>query len=296
GAGGTLGMRALPILQERFKKARVTAVFHAPPGSASEIFDHSALGDLSDDSFVDRLIDAATPDLIINLAALTDVDRCEREPQLAKQLNVELVRTIQSQAPHARFVQISTDYVFNGKQGNYTPTDQPDPICVYGQSKLRAEELTLAGDTNLVIRTSGIYDWLTESNLFAFFFKRLMNGEPINALADCHYSPVWADDLARGLVGLIAAGATGLTHFAGPERLTRADFARTAAHTFELPANHIQEKSQREFNWAARRPTDSSLDSAHGYHQAGVAAKPPALAFAEMQLEMLSRPHIPGVS
>lgn len=289
-------MRALPALQKRFKKSRVTAVFHAPPGSVSEVFEQSALGDLSDESFVERLIEVANPDLIINLAAVTDVERCEREPEQAKALNVELVRILLERAPRARFVQLSTDYVFNGEQGNYSPGDQPDPICVYGQSKLRAEELTLASESNLVVRTSGIYDWLTESNLFAFFFKRLMNSETIKALADCHYSPVWADDLAHGVAGLIAAGATGLTHFAGPERLTRADFARAAASAFELPAKHIQDTSQRDFVWAARRPADSSLDSSDGYHRAGVAAKPPALAFAEMQLEMLSRPHIPGVS
>lgn len=292
GAGGMLGMRLAPRLRSSFKSASVYSVFHAPVGSANEVFDCSAVGDLTDDSFLRSVIERSNPDLIINLAALTNVELCERNPELAQTVNTKLTSNLLNSAPSSNFVQLSTDYVFDGAKGNYTPQDKTAPLSVYGKTKLLAEEAVGGAaeqNRNLIIRTSGTYDWLNEKNLFSYFLSSLSKNKQIHALSDCHYSPIWADDLAQGIVGLIKAQASGIHHYAGPERVDRSQFARTIADVFEFNTNLITAQSISKFNWRAQRPTDSSLVSEPSYNLAKVAPKPLALAFATMQIQLSSK-------
>ncbi|MBN4076541.1 NAD(P)-dependent oxidoreductase [Gemmatimonas aurantiaca] len=295
GAGGMLGMRLVPRLAAAFRKATMYAVFHAPPDSANQVFDCSAIGNLTENKFLDAVLEQAKPDTIVNLAALTDVELCEREPVLAQSANTELVRYLLEATPSAKFVQLSTDYVFDGVKGNYHPRDavsEQSNHSVYGKTKLNAEKLVLSDgnqNNNVVIRTSGIYDWLNAKNLFSFFLRSLSEGKKTFALSDCHYSPIWADDLAQGLIGLLKAGATGMQHYGGAERMHRLQFAKTIADVFQLDASLIVPRILADFNWRAIRPADSSLDSEASYALAKVAPKSLALALAEIQLQLSSK-------
>lgn len=286
GAGGMLGLRLLPHLKSLFKKAAIYAVFHAPEDSTAEVFDCSALGDLTDSSFLESALENASPDLIINLAALTDVERCEREPERADEINHRVVAAMLERTPDVRFVQLSTDYVFGGAKGNYSPDDQTDPLSIYGKTKRAAEALVLQHSHNLVIRTSGVFDWLQERNLFGFFLRELSAGRQVNALAGCYYSPIWADDLARGVAGLIGAEVTGIQHYGGAERVDRLQFVQTIAEVFRFDPGLINAQELAEFNWSAARPIDSSLASEKSYALANAAPKPLKLAFAEIQLQL----------
>lgn len=286
GAGGTLGLRLLPLLKQSFKKANIFSVFHGGDTSKSELFASSAVGDLVNEKFLNEVIATADPDLIINLAALTDVDLCERQPELAQSINTDLVANFLGLAPSARLIQLSTDYVFSGNKGNYEPGADTSLLSVYGKTKLAAEELTLQNSTNLVVRSSGTYDWLSERNLFSFFYQRLSQKKRVRALANCHYSPIWAEDLARGVIELICNESAGVVHYAGPERLDRLHFAQTLAEVFEFDSSLIDSAKQTDFKWPAVRPTDSSLDSSAGYTLAGLTARPIRLAFGEMHQQM----------
>ena len=107
-----------------------------------------------------KIINSEKPDLIINSAGLTNVDECERNPDLAFKLNGDSVRTIarESQKINAKFVQMSTDYVFDGAKGNYKETDSTNPINVYGKSKLLGEENALNHLDPIVLRIEMPYD------------------------------------------------------------------------------------------------------------------------------------------
>ncbi|MFQ5608144.1 MAG: SDR family oxidoreductase [Candidatus Zixiibacteriota bacterium] len=269
GAGGMLGVRLLPHLKRVFKKACIFSVFHhAEP--ASQVFETTALGDLTDSEFFRQIVELSAPGLVINLASLTDVERCEREPEYSRRVNAGLVANLIQSAPEAHLVQLSTDYVFDGRSGKYTETDRPGPLSVYGKTKLESETLTLQNEQHLLIRTSGTFDWLNQKNFFGFVINRLSEGKDVRALVDCYYSPICADDLARGIIGLLKRTATGLVHFGGPERVTRYDFALKIAEEFGYDETLIHPASQADFGWRATRPADSSLNSAAGYRAADV--------------------------
>ena len=283
GAGGMLGVRLLPHLKKAFKKSRIFSVFH---GAGSQVFETTAVGDLTDKDFLEHVINASQPDLIINLAALTDVERCENEPELARRVNAGIPQALAAQAPDAKLIQLSSDYVFDGKSGSYIPDSLPAPLSVYGKTKLESESMTLQNSRNLVVRASGTFDWLTTGNLFSYFAARLDEKLKVRALSDSFYTPIWADDLARGIVGLLKQETAGLIHYAGPERMSRYDFALVIADEFGFDKTLIERANQKDFNWKARRPADSSLNSAEGYKQAKVTPHTLAEALAIMREQM----------
>jgi dTDP-4-dehydrorhamnose reductase len=273
GADGLLGQRFTPLCkrhcQQRHPKTRIFTTYHHPPTDVALLDEHSSVGELTDDRFILELIEKSQPDVIVNLAALTVVEQCETDATLAQRVNVGVVNKLLSLAPSARFVQLSTDYVFDGAKGLYQPGDTPAPISLYGQTKRDAEIAALRSANNLIVRTSGTYDWLEKNNLFTFFYNRLIADKETLALAGCYYSPIWAADLAAGLLGLLESNTTGIIHYAGPERQTRHDFALTIAKALNLDESLLRPTMQEKFNWKAKRPVDSSLDSEGGYGLAG---------------------------
>ncbi len=274
GAGGLLGQRFTPLCKSYCKQqsptTKVFTVYHHAPSDSTALDEYSAVGELTDERFIRDLIEKSQPDVIVNLAALTVVEQCETDAILAQRVNVEVVKKLLSLAPAARFVQVSTDYVFDGTKGFYQPNDTPAPISLYGQTKRDAEIAVLQDAKNLVVRTSGTYDWLEKNNLFTFFYNRLKAGKETLALAGCHYSPIWAADSAAGLLGLLETDTTGVIHYAGPQRQTRHDFALSIAKAFNFDESLLRPTMQEKFNWKAKRPADSSLASEGGYSLAQI--------------------------
>ena len=270
GAGGLLGQRVAPLCRRHFGSADVFMVYHHSLDYEPQRSANVAVGDLTDIRFITELIAHCRPDVIVNLAALTNVEACETSAALAQRVNVGIVEKLIELAPEAKVVQLSTDYVFDGAKGSYTPEDTPAPISLYGQTKYDAERVVTQNPRNLVVRTSGTYDWRGRDNLFTFFYNRLKADRETLALTGSYYTPIWANDLAKGLLGLLATDATGITHYAGVERMTRYDFALAIARHFNFDAGLICPVMQEKFNWKARRPVDSSLDSSGGYESSDV--------------------------
>ncbi|MCH9030656.1 MAG: SDR family oxidoreductase [candidate division Zixibacteria bacterium] len=263
GAGGTLGIRLTPKLKRAFGASAVHCCYHSSETKFSGD-SYSCCGDLTEKDFLEDSLKKSSPQVIINLASLTDVNHCEEKPEKAQLINVGLVEQISEMAPRAKLVQISTDYVFDGESGNYKPNDKTNPISVYGITKLAGESATLKNPDNLVIRTSGLFD-SRPGNLFYFFMDKLKRSQEVSALSDCWYSPTSAVSLAESIVALIENNASGVIHFAGPERVTRYDFALLIAESLGYDKALVKKMSQSNFNWPARRPRDSSLDSYDGY-------------------------------
>jgi dTDP-4-dehydrorhamnose reductase len=222
--------------------------------------------DLTDLSAIGRAVRKIRPDAIVHAAALTDVDRCERERDLALRVNYEATSALASAAREsgAFLVYVSTDYVFNGERGLYSESDEPDPVNFYGYTKLRGEESVeeLAGDY-CIARASVIYGAAPASgkaNFALWLIERLRRGEGARVLVDQYASPTLNSGLARMILEAAERGLGGIYHMAGADRVSRYEFAAGLCKALGLDASLLEPARMEDMGWAARRPRDSSLD------------------------------------
>ena len=196
GAGGQLG-RAL--------------IATAPAGMMVAALDSAAL-DITDAEAVRVRITGAAPDLIVNAAAYTAVDRAETDEARAQAVNGDAVATLTdvARATGARLVQVSTDFVFDGRSGTpYHPDARTGPLNAYGRTKLFGEQA--AGDDALIVRTAWVY--ATQGGNFVRTMLRLMAAQPLlRVVADQVGTPTYAPDLARTIWTLAGQGARGVHH------------------------------------------------------------------------------------
>jgi dTDP-4-dehydrorhamnose reductase len=223
--------------------------------------------DVSDKSRVEKVFKKVNPEFVVHAAALTDVDKCEMNKELAWKINVEGTRNIVEtvKATRAFLVYISTDYVFNGETGRYKETDNTDPINYYGYTKFRAEELVNNTiDERCVARASVIYGSTPAAgkvNFALWVLKKLRRNEPTKIVVDQWNSPTLNTNMAEMTLEIIERKLTGIFHLSGATRISRYDFAKQIAETFNLDSNLLSSTTSSEFSWAAKRPKDSSLDT-----------------------------------
>jgi len=273
GAGGNVGARLAPRLRGKFPSAQLRFVIHHSAPSALSFPDEIVVTDLTHRDDFDRATQGRW-DGVIHLASLTDVDACERDPQTARAVNAEVTRRLCERFRDKRIVFVSTDYVFDGTHGSYAPSDVTHPQSVYGSTKRAAEEMVLSVSRGLVIRTAGIYDWALGKTFLSFVERCARAGQSVRAATDIHYSPTWADDLARALIGLVDSSACGILHFAGSEAMTRYQFARVVVSELDADEKLIMPATQDSLGLVARRPADSTLNSESGYALSGVCPTP----------------------
>jgi len=244
GASGQLGLELSKILQGDLIKVY----------NSNEMEDGYKL-DLTNFSVVEDFILKKRPDIIINTAAITDVDKCETEKDIAYKVNAEAVKHIVRAARviEAYFIQISTDYVFDGQKGLYKEKDLPNPINYYGLTKLLGDIYSLSYDDSLVIRTSGIF---RNKGFPIYVYKALKENKEVNAFKG-YYSPISARKLAEAINEIIQYRKTGIINIAG-ERISRYELALKIKEKYNLDGI-IKEVDNIE-NWIAKRPFDSSLD------------------------------------
>ena len=184
--------------------------------------------DVTDRKAVHNAVGVA--DLVVHLAAMTNVDECEARPDAAFAVNADGTRHVAEAAAvaGARMVYVSTDYVFDGeKAGEYEEADAPSPINVYGRSKLEGERHVAAGEANLTVRTSWIFG--QGRNFVRTILGAAGRGDPLRVVADQRGRPTWAEDLAAALAFLLERSVTGIIHVAGSGPTgTWADLAEVA--------------------------------------------------------------------
>jgi len=205
----------------------------------------------------------ANPDLVINLAALTNVDLCERNPELAYSINVggidSLVNTFKGPIIH-----ISTDYVFDGESGPNKEADQTNPLNVYGLSKLASENLLLdQSEDSLVIRTNVLYDYASRSSasFLNWVIYSLEEGKEINVVEDQWNNPTWTNSLGVVIGKSIDREVNGLVHWGDGDWISRYDFANKIADVFNLKKSLIKPIKTSELDQTAKRPLKGGLNS-----------------------------------
>lgn len=262
GGSGLLGYRLVPELLERGHEVIALYYSHKIP------FEHKNLIkrrlDLSNRLSVEDYVLKVRPEVIVHAAAYTDVDGCEVNREYAWRVNVEATRSIIRVAKIVKsyVIYISTDYVFDGSRGLYRETDIPYPISFYGLTKLIGEEYVRSSNSlYTIVRPSAIYGVGPGKLNFALFVANgLSKGEKVRAIVDQYVSPTLNTLLARAIGEIVNLRPMGTLHVAG-ERMSRYDFAIKIARTLGLPDENVLEAKLEDFNWKARRPRDSSLDT-----------------------------------
>ena len=243
GAGGQLGSELIKLFPD--------AVYtHNRMGSENYL-------SLRDFTSLSRKIREVSPDAVINAAAYTNVDGCERDRETAYMVNGDAVRIIAEEARKAGayLVQVSTDYVFDGESGNYTEDSFPSPVNYYGLSKLVGDVNARAYDNSLIVRTSGVYGH--KNNFPRFVYESLIKKQEIRVM-EGYYSPIHASLLAKSIKMLLQKKRKGVLNVSG-DRLSRMELALAIAQEFSLGPSTIKGVTNIE-GMVARRPYDSSLD------------------------------------
>lgn len=219
--------------------------------------------DITDRNALKEAILGRLPNVIVNTAALTNVDKCETDRGLAWSLNVTLVEQLARMAriADAHLVHFSTDYVFDGQKGPYSELDTPHPINYYGKSKLAGENVCLgSGIPSTVVRTNVVYGPDGDRPDFVrWVLQSIDAGIPIRVVNDQYSNPTYAEDLAEAVTRIIRRRRTGLYHVGGADYMTRYDFALKIATMFKLDASLISPVSTNELQQAARRPVHGGL-------------------------------------
>ena len=256
GSSGLLGRSLMNVLKSDHEVVGIDK--HVPEGQTDLTVD------ITEKEQTLKSIVTSHPSVVVHTAAATDVDRCETERDLAQRINVGGTANIAAGCARvgAKLILISTDYVFDGLKGNYTETDEPNPISYYGLTKLEAERIVAsASSDSLAIRTSVLYGWHpSKLNFATWILKGLHEHQTLKVVNDHINSPTLADNLADAIHKAIERNSQGILHIAGNERISRFEFARRLAEKFGLDEALLIPVEMRDLNWVARRPRDSSLD------------------------------------
>ncbi|MBM77446.1 MAG: NAD(P)-dependent oxidoreductase [Crocinitomicaceae bacterium] len=216
--------------------------------------------DITDQNKVSHILSEINPDVIINTAAMTNVDACEHNKEKCWKINVDAVKYLveASSKYNTHFIHLSTDFVFDGKAGPYSETDEPNPLHYYAESKLASEKIVSENSSNwAIIRTIiiyGITDNMSRSNLVLWSKGEIEKGNTIKVVNDQFRSPTLAEDLAEGCISVADNSAQGIYHLSGPEINSILELIYKVADFYALDKSKIIPVTSASLNQPAKRP------------------------------------------
>lgn len=290
GSNGLLGQKLTELLE---KDPSVTLIATARGKSVLPITqgEFHAL-DITDDKAVDEVFARTKPDVVINTAAMTQVDQCETEREACWTANVTSVENLVKacEKHNVHMVHVSTDFIFDGTRGPLDENEKPNPVNYYGESKLAAEEVVKKSKTGWsILRTVlvfGITRDMSRSNIVLWVKNSLEQGKSIQVVNDQWRTPTLAEDLAQGCYLAAKKKATGIYNISGKDFLTPYDIAIATADYFKLNKSLVNVTDSTKFTQPAKRPpkTGFIIDKARtdlGYEPRSFAE---GLAVLESQL------------
>jgi dTDP-4-dehydrorhamnose reductase len=269
GASGLLGLNlALELTNQHTVFGQVNR--HALNTNAFAVLK----ADLLEPGTVERLMRDTVPDWVIHCAALADLEKCEKDPDLAWELNTEIPRKLAEQCRKggARLVHVSTDAVFDGQTGGYSEDDSPSPLSTYAKTKLSAETAVVEANPQAIIARVNFFGWsLTgQRSLAEFFINNLSVGTPVMGFTDVYFCPLLVNDLAPIFTGMIEQGLTGLYHVLSRNNISKYAFGVAIAQKFNLDAGLIKPKSVSESGLTATRSPKLILNVEKLHHNLGI--------------------------
>ena len=221
--------------------------------------------DILDPLNVQAVMENYRPDAVIHTAAMTNVDTCEAQQDLAYALNVTAVKTLieNCEIYNSQFIHLSTDFIFDGTAGPYDELASPNPLSYYGHTKAIAEELVKKADCPwVIIRTIlvyGIVGDLSRSNIVLWAKAALEKGEPLKVVNDQWRMPTLAEDLADACLLAVEKDAQGIYHVSGKDMMNIAGLVRRVAAYWNLDSSLINEISSASLNQSAHRPAKTGF-------------------------------------
>lgn len=262
GANGLLG-QAVTILFRRETDHEIIVTSVEPLPNFQKESNYQQL-DITMRDDLKKFMHENMPDVIINCAAYTDVDKCETERELCWKLNVDAVKNliIASRINNAKVIHYSTDYVFDGKNGPYTEESIPSPVSFYGRSKLASENALLSSEIDYAILRTVVLFGLginVKPNFALWLFNKLKMGEPVNIVDDQISNNTMVDDLAYGTLKVIEKKRKGIFNIAGKDIISRFEFAMIFCDVFKFDRNLVTRIKTKDLNQPAPRPLKSGL-------------------------------------
>ena len=209
------------------------------------------------------ILDKYKPDIIVNTAALTNVDDCEKNKKTCLNINAT---SILSFIPfllkyNIHFIQLSTDFVFSGIKGGYLETDICEPVNYYGFSKLQSEKIILNKLKNVtIVRTSLVYSNDNLNNNFLNWVKSSLSKKiKLNIVDDQYRTPTFLTDLVQAIFKIIDMKKYGIYHISSGERLSIYKIVCNIAKYYGYNMTLINKTNSKALNQVAQRPRDSSL-------------------------------------
>ena len=223
--------------------------------------------DITNEAEVKEVFGKVMPDVVINTAAMTNVDACETDRDQARLLNatsvkfqIEALQALQQQNPayHPHFIHLSTDFIFDGTHGPLDENEKPNPLSYYAETKLEAEQLVMASSLDWAIARTvlvyGIVDNMSRSNIVLWVKSNLEQGKTINVVDDQFRTPTLAEDLADGCILMAEKRAKGIYNISGKDFYSILELANTVADYYGLDKSLIKPSKSADIKQPAKRP------------------------------------------
>lgn len=238
--------------------------FKHPPGDGA---DRSLFYlDVRNRSDTLRTIEEVRPDVVIHCACAGDPDQCEKNPELALEVNVHGTYNVLKAASlcGARFLFISSNGIFDGRNAPYAETDRANPLHMYGLTKLIAEDILGRLDPRvLIIRPNLLFGWNHEDhrpNPLTWTIGKLQRGESIRVVDDIFNNPLSAVTCARAIWKAVEMDMTGILHLGGATRVSRFELSVAVARSMGLDESAIEAVPSSAFPSLTPRPVDTTFD------------------------------------
>jgi dTDP-4-dehydrorhamnose reductase len=269
GVSGLLGYKLAKLAQGKFSLYGTYNYRKVLPDSCE-----TSQLDITKENDTRKFVEELRPDIIVNTSAIHSVDYCETNKEEAWKVNVTAQNNLATTANKigARLIGISTDYVFDGRKGNYIENDEPSPLNYYGLTKLEGEKALQKLASYAVVRSSVIYGWASlhlgniESsshksiNFAMWCMVKLFSRQEIKIVTDQYSNPILTDNVTEVIMKLIKSEHNGIYHVAGLSCLNRYDFVMKLTQTMNFDAGLVKPITTDQLKQIARRPKNCCLN------------------------------------
>jgi dTDP-4-dehydrorhamnose reductase len=259
GSNGLLGQKLIDLYKKHPQTQLIATALGPDRYPQKEGYQYEVL-DITDQQNVNEVISKHKPQVLINTAAMTNVDACELNQETCNKLNVEAVQYLIKACNdnNCHFIQVSTDFIFDGTHGPLTETETPKPLSYYGNSKLKAEnEVIQNAKSWAILRTVlvyGVVNDMSRSNIVLWAKDSLQSGKSIQVVSDQFRTPTLAEDLAMGCMLAANKKAQGIYNISGKNYMSIFDLVYQVANFWNLDKSLITMTNSEGINQPAKRP------------------------------------------
>jgi len=215
---------------------------------------------------IKNIFSKVNPEIVINLCGVyKNLEFCEKNKKLVMSINAESLKIISklSNQHDAYLISMSSDFVFDGKKGNYNESDIPSPISFYGKSRLSGEKnIQNIAKKYCLVRTSMIYGKNSVRNTLAdLIYSNISKGNSLELINDQYMTPTYLENFCSMIFEIIEKQYEGIIHLAGPEKLSKYEFGKKLLKVIGVDDELLIPVSKDHFSFGHKFPTDSSLNT-----------------------------------